>query len=365
MSYKIALLPGDGIGPEVTEAAVKVIDLVAQKFNTEITYKTLAMGGNCYEKYGTPITEETLEGCYSSDAVFLGAVGGPQWENLPHHLKPEAALLKLREKLGLFANIRPAQIFKPMLNNSSLKSDVLDGTDFVVLRELTGGIYFGEPRGMDEEKGWNTMVYSKHEVERITHKAFQMAMKREKVLTSVDKANVLEVSQFWRQIVVEISKQYPEVKLNHLYVDNAAMQIVRDPKQFDVILTSNIFGDIISDISGMITGSLGMLPSASIGEKYSLYEPIHGSAPDIAGQNKANPIAAMLSAAMMFEFSFDMLKAAQIIERGIANTLEQGWRTPDIANENDSVITSAEMTNKILENIEQILSEEAIGVFLL
>jgi len=365
MSYKIALLPGDGIGPEVTDAAVKVIDMVAQKFNTEITYETFHLGGNCYEKYGTPIVEETLEGCYKSDAVFLGAVGGPQWENLPHHLKPEAALLKLREKLGLFANIRPAQIFKPMLNNSSLKSEVLDGTDFVVLRELTGGIYFGEPRGIDENKGWNTMVYSKDEIERIAHKAFQMAMHREKVLTSVDKANVLEVSQFWRQTVIEISKQYPEVKLNHLYVDNAAMQIVRAPKQFDVILTSNIFGDIISDIAGMITGSLGMLPSASIGEKYSLYEPIHGSAPDIAGQNKANPIAAILSSAMMFEYSFEMKKAAQIIEKGIANTLEQGWRTPDIANENDSVITSEEMTNKILENIEQILSEEAIGVFLL
>lgn len=365
MSYKIALLPGDGIGPEVTAAAVKVIDLVAQKFNTEISYETFALGGNCYEKHGSPIVEETLEGCYKSDAVFLGAVGGPKWENLPHHLKPEAALLKLREKLGLFANIRPAKIFKPMLNNSSLKSDVLDGTDFVVLRELTGGIYFGQPRGMNDDKGWNTMIYYKNEVERIAHKAFQMAMRREKTLTSVDKANVLEVSQFWREIVIEISKQYPEVKLNHLYVDNAAMQIVRDPKQFDVILTSNIFGDIISDISGMITGSLGMLPSASIGEKYSLYEPIHGSAPDIAGQNKANPIAAILSAAMMFEYSFDMTKAAQIIEKGIANTLDQGWRTPDIAGDNDKVVSSEEMTNKILENVEQILSEEAIGVFLL
>ncbi|MCP5061724.1 MAG: 3-isopropylmalate dehydrogenase [Ignavibacteriae bacterium] len=365
MSFNIALLPGDGIGPEVTSATTKIIDLVAQKFNVEIEYNTFEIGGICYENNGTPLMEETLEGCYKSDVVFLGAVGGPKWESLPHHLKPEAALLKLREKLGLFANIRPAKIFKPMLNNSSIKKEVLDGTDFIVLRELTGGIYFGQPRGIDKSKGWNTMVYSKEEVERITHKAFEMAMRREKVLTSIDKANVLEVSQFWREIVVEISKQYPEVKLNHMYVDNAAMQLVRDPKQFDVILTSNIFGDIISDISGMITGSLGMLPSASIGEKYSLYEPIHGSAPDIAGQNKANPIAAILSAAMMFENSFDMLKASQIIEKGVANTLEQGWRTQDIANENDKVVNTEEMTNKIIENMEEIFSSEAIGMFLL
>lgn len=357
MSYKIALLPGDGIGPEVTSAAVKVIDLVAEKINMEVTYETFAIGGSCYEEHGTPIIEDTLQGCYNSDAVFLGAVGGPEWENLPHHLKPEAALLKLREKLGLFANIRPAKIFRPMLNSSSLKSEILDGTDFVVLRELTGGIYFGKPRGIADEKAWNTMVYSKNEVKRIAHKSFEMAMRRNRILTSVDKANVLEVSQFWREIVIEISKEYPEVKLNHMYVDNAAMQIVRNPKQFDVILTSNIFGDIISDISGMITGSLGMLPSASIGEKYSLYEPIHGSAPDIAGQNKANPIAAILSAAMMFENSFGMSKISQVIEKGIADTLEQGWRTPDIANENDKEITSEEMTDNIIKSIEQLISK--------
>ena len=270
MTYKIALLPGDGIGPEVTQAAVKVINLVAEKFNVKMKYEEFAIGGNCFDKHGTPLIEATLEGCYNSDSVFLGTVGGPQWEKLAHHLKPEAALLKLREKLELFANIRPAKIYPSMLDNSTLKKEVLEGTDFIVLRELTGGIYFGKPRGMDDSKGWNTMVYSTEEVERIARKAFEIASKRDKVVTSVDKANVLEVSQFWRNVVEKVHKDYPEIKLNHMYVDNAAMQLVRDPKQFDVILTSNIFGDIISDISGMITGSLGMLPSASLGKKYSL-----------------------------------------------------------------------------------------------
>ena len=264
MSYKIALLPGDGIGSEVTESAVKIIDLVTNKFNVKVTFENYDIGGVCYEKHGTPLVKDTLEGCYNADAVFLGAVGGPKWESLPHHLKPEAALLKLREKLELFANIRPASVYPSMLDNSTLKRDVLEGTNFIVLRELTGGIYFGKPRGIEDNKGWNTMVYSTEEVERIAIKAFEMAEKRDKVVTSVDKANVLEVSQFWRNVVEKVHNDFPNVELNHMYVDNAAMQIVRDPKQFDVVLTSNIFGDIISDISGMITGSLGMLPSASI-----------------------------------------------------------------------------------------------------
>ena len=365
MNYKIALLPGDGIGPEVTNAAVKIMNLVAEKFNVQITYETYDIGGGCYEKHGTPLVEETLEGCYKSDAVFLGAVGGPNWEKLPHHLKPEAALLKLREQLGLFANIRPARIYPSMLNNSTLKREVLEGTDFIVLRELTGGIYFGKPRGIDENKGWNTMVYNTEEVERIAIKAFEAARKRDKVVTSVDKANVLEVSQFWRNVVEKVHKDFPDIKLNHMYVDNAAMQIVRDPKQFDVILTSNIFGDILSDISGMITGSLGMLPSASIGEKYSLYEPVHGSAPDIAGQNKANPIAAISSAAMLFDYSFDMTKAAEIIEKGITQTLQDGYRTADIAVEGNKIVSTTEMTELISEKIQKIFTDEAIGVFLL
>ncbi|MBK8946988.1 MAG: 3-isopropylmalate dehydrogenase [Ignavibacteriae bacterium] len=365
MNYKIALLPGDGIGIEVTNAAVKVISFIAEKFNLKIEFNEYAIGGNCYDKFGTPLTEETLQGCYNSDAVFLGAVGGLQWEKLPHHLKPEAALLKLREKLELFANIRPARIYPSMLDNSTLKKDVLDGTDFIVLRELTGGIYFGQPRGMDENKGWNTMIYSTHEVERIARKAFEIAAKREKVVTSVDKANVLEVSQFWRNVVEKVHKDYPDIKLNHMYVDNAAMQLVRNPKQFDVILTGNIFGDILSDISGMITGSLGMLPSASLGNKYSLYEPVHGSAPDIAGQNKANPIAAISSAAMMFDLSFGMTKAAEIIEKGITLTLDEGFRTSDIATSESKVVSTTEMTSLIINNIEKVFTEEAIGVFLL
>ena len=365
MTYKIALLPGDGIGPEVTQAAVKVINLVAEKFNVKMKYEEFAIGGNCFDKHGTPLVEETLEGCYNSDSVFLGAVGGPQWEKLAHHLKPEAALLKLREKLELFANIRPAKIYPSMLDNSTLKKEVLEGTDFIVLRELTGGIYFGKPRGMDDNKGWNTMVYSTEEVERIARKAFEIASKRDKVVTSVDKANVLEVSQFWRNVVEKVHKDYPEIKLNHMYVDNAAMQLVRDPKQFDVILTSNIFGDIISDISGMITGSLGMLPSASLGKKYSLYEPVHGSAPDIAGQNKANPIAAISSAAMMFFHTFEMTKASEIIEKAISLTLDEGFRTADIATQESKLVSTTEMTSMIMNNIEKIFAEEAIGVFLL
>lgn len=365
MSNKIALLPGDGIGPEVTEAAVKIIDLITKKFNMEISYSTYDIGGCCYEKHGTPLVKETLEGCYNSDVVFLGAVGGPDWENLPHHLKPEAALLKLREKLELFANIRPAKLYPSMLNNSTLKKEVIENTNFIVLRELTGGIYFGDPRGMDKDKGWNTMVYSFKEVERIAVKAFEIAKKRKKMVTSVDKANVLEVSQFWRTVVEKVHKNYPDIELKHMYVDNAAMQIVRDPKQFDVILTSNIFGDIISDISGMITGSLGMLPSASIGDKFSLYEPVHGSAPDIAGQKKANPIAAIASAAMMFNFTFEMSKAAEIIERGITLTLDAGYRTLDIASAGCKIVTTNEFTDIITENIEKIFADEAIGVFLL
>jgi len=365
MNYNIALLPGDGIGPEVTAAAVKIINMVAGKFNIDVSYENYDIGGCCYEKHGTPLVEKTLEGCFNSDAVFLGAVGGPDWENLPHHLKPEAALLKLREKLGLFANIRPARIYPAMLDNSTLKREVLEGTDFIVLRELTGGIYFGKPRGMEKKKAWNTMVYSTEEVERIALKAFEIADRRDKTVTSVDKANVLEVSQFWRNVVENVHKKFPQIELKHMYVDNAAMQIVRDPKQFDVILTSNIFGDIVSDISGMITGSLGMLPSASIGEKYTLYEPVHGSAPDIAGQNKANPIAAISSVAMMFEHSLDMAKAAEIIEKGISQTLNDGYRTPDIALDEGKITSTEDFTNIVIEKIEKIFADEAIGVFLL
>jgi 3-isopropylmalate dehydrogenase len=365
MNKKIALLPGDGIGPEVTDFAVKVIKTVAESFNISFEFKEALIGGASFEKYKSPLTDETLQTCYNSDAVFLGAVGGPKWESLPHQLKPEAALLKLRKELGLFANIRPAKIYNALINSSTLKKEVLEGTDFIVLRELTGGIYFGQPRGYDKDRGWNTMEYSYGEVERIARMAFKLAAERRKKITSVDKANVLEVSQFWRNIVHEVHKDFPEVELNNMYVDNAAMQIVRNPKQFDVLLTSNLFGDILSDIAGMITGSLGMLPSASIGNKYALYEPVHGSAPDIAGQGKANPLAAISSAAMMFNYSFHMSKASELIEESIERTLAAGYRTPDISSEGSILVSTEQMTTCVIENFNEIFNEQALGVFTL
>jgi 3-isopropylmalate dehydrogenase len=365
MSYKIVLLPGDGIGPEVTNAAVQMMKAAAESFNITLEFKEKLIGGSSYDKHQTPLTDETIQACYDSDAVFLGAVGGPKWEKLPHHLKPEAALLKLRKSLGLYANIRPAKVYDALINSSTLKKEVLEGTDFIVLRELTGGIYFGEPRGFDDKRGFNTMVYTREEVERIARMAFKFADDRNKKVTSVDKANVLEVSQFWRNIVHEVHKDYPDVQLTDMYVDNAAMQIVHNPGQFDVLLTSNLFGDILSDIAGMITGSLGMLPSASIGNKYALYEPVHGSAPDIAGKGKANPLAAISSAAMMFNYSFQMQKAAEIIEMAIERTLVNGYRTADIFSEGCELVSTEQMTNYVIGNFSDIFNEQALGVFTL
>ncbi len=350
--FKIVTIPGDGIGSEVVASAVQVIKALEEKHGLEIAIEEHLFGGASYDVHGEMLTEETLEACKNCDAVLLGAVGGPKWENLPHEKKPEAALLRIRKELGLFANFRPAKVYDALVNASSLKSEILSGTDFMVIRELTGGIYFGQPRGYDEEKGWNTMVYEKYEVERIARLGFETAMKRKKQLVSIDKANVLECSQFWRNIVHEVHKDFPEVELTDMYVDNAAMQVVRDPKQFDVIVTKNLFGDILSDISGMITGSLGMLPSASIGSKHALYEPIHGSAPDIAGRNKANPIATIASVAMMFEHSFSMQHIANDIYTAIETTLESGMRTADIANPGDSVASTAEITDAITANLE-------------
>ncbi|MBI1938849.1 MAG: 3-isopropylmalate dehydrogenase [Ignavibacteriales bacterium] len=363
--FKITLLPGDGIGPEVVDAAVKILKHVGERFNTEFELNTCLMGGSSYDVHGTPLTDEVISECYSSDAVFLGAVGGPKWEDLPHHLKPEAALLKIRKALGLYANLRPAKVYTPMLSYSSLKDEVLKGTDVMIVRELTGGIYFGQPRGYDDEKGFNTMIYTKEEVERIARTAFNLARVRGKRVTSVDKANVLEVSQFWRKVIIEVHKDYPDVELNHMYVDNAAMQIVRDPKQFDVLVTSNLFGDILSDIAAMITGSLGMLPSASLGAKYALYEPVHGSAPDIAGKNIANPIAAVSSLAMMLKYSFEMDKAAEIIEEAIEAVLNKGYRTKDIYKEGDKLVSTDQMTDKIIDEFERIFYNQAINVFTL
>jgi 3-isopropylmalate dehydrogenase len=347
--YNIVSIPGDGIGPEVVAGALDVLNAISEKHGFEITVEEHPFGGASYDLHGSMLTDETLEACRNCDAVLLGAVGGPKWESLPHAEKPEAALLKIRRELGLFANLRPAKVYDALLDASTLKPEVVRGTDFIVFRELTGGIYFGQPRGFDESRGWNTMVYERYEVERIARLAFEAAQKRGNVkVTSIDKANVLEVSQFWRNIVHEVHKEFPEIELADMYVDNAAMQIVRNPKQFDVIVTSNLFGDILSDISGMITGSLGMLPSASIGTKHALYEPIHGSAPDIAGQNKANPIATIASVAMMFENSFCMPDVATEIYDAIERALATGIRTADIAKPGEKTASTTEMTAAII-----------------
>ena len=365
MNFKVTLLPGDGIGPEVVTAAVSVMKVAAEKFNVAFKFNEQLVGGCSYDKHGVPLTDEVLSSCYDSDAVLLGAVGGYKWETLPQNLKPEAALLKLRKALGLYANIRPAKVYSALLSASTLKPEVLNGTDFIILRELTGDVYFGEPRGFDENHGWNTMVYTREEVERIAEYGFELARKRGKKITSVDKANVLDCSQFWRKIVHEVHKDFPDVELKDMYVDNAAMQIVRDPKQFDVILTQNLFGDILSDIAAMITGSLGMLPSASLGKNYALYEPVHGSAPDIAGQGKANPLATISSVAMMFNLSFQMSKAAELIEAAIEKTLTMGYRTADIYSPDTILVSTTQMTEAVIENFNHIYDEQALGVFTL
>ena len=365
MTGKVTLLPGDGIGPEVMESTVRVMRHVAERFNFTFELQEELIGGASIDAFGSPLTDATINTCLASDAVLLGAVGGPKWEELEHQMKPEAGLLRIRKSLELFANIRPAKIYPAFMNSSSLKKEVLEDVDFIVLRELTGGIYFGNPRGYNGDKGWNTMVYNRYEVERIADLAFKTAAVRKSVVVSVDKANVLEVSQFWRSVVRDVHKNYPSVELRHMYVDNAAMQIVREPRQFDVMVTSNMFGDILSDIAGMITGSLGMLPSASLGDRHALYEPVHGSAPDIAGQNKANPIAMIASAAMMFAHTFQMTKAAEIIEEGIARTLAKGYRTADVYKQGDRLVSTSEMTDAIIVNVEELINEQALGVFTL
>ena len=359
MNYKVALLPGDGIGPETIDAALKILNFLAEKFDLKLEMQSYLFGGISYEKHGTPVTDETIAACKNSDVIFLGAVGGYKWDQLPRQHRPESALLKLRKELEVFNNVRPAKVYNSFLESSSLKKEVIRGTDFVVLRELTGGIYFGQPRGNNEDKGWNTMVYTKEEVERMAVQAFELARTRRNKVTSVDKANVLECSQLWRDTVIKVHKSYADVKLEHMYVDNAAMQIVRNPGQFDVLVTGNMFGDILSDIAGMITGSLGMLPSASIGLKHALYEPVHGSAPDIAGKNLANPIAAIASAGMMFEHSFKIPQAGKIIEQSIEMTLADGYRTQDINfnNEGKSVSTT-EITEIILNNCKTLVEEQ-------
>ena len=346
-NYKLVLLKGDGIGPEIVDEAVKVLDKTADKFGFSVEYDEALLGGCAIDAVGVPLPDETVEKCKAADSVLLGAVGGPKWDTLPGNLRPEAGLLGIRGALGLFANLRPAVIFEPLKGASPLRDDIIGkALDIMVVRELTGGIYFGE-RGRKEVNGssaaYDTEMYTVPEIERIARVAFEMAMNRNKKLTSVDKANVLESSRLWRETVLKVAEEYPEVELNHLYVDNCAMQLVRNPGQFDVIVTSNIFGDILSDEASMISGSIGMLASASLNEnKAGLYEPIHGSAPDIAGQGIANPLATILSVAMMLKHSLDQPQAADAIENAVAQALEK-YRTPDIYTEGTKKVTCKEM----------------------
>ena len=336
MNYTIALVPGDGIGPEVVSQAVRVLDQVGAKFGHTFTYHKVLAGGCAIDATGGCLPQETIDTCKAADAVLLGAVGGWKWDTLPGDQRPERALLGLRKALGLFANLRPALMFSQLADASPLKPEILgDGLDIMVVRELTGGIYFGEKGTKDNTPlgpaAYDVEQYAEEEVRRIAKVAFDLAMKRSKHVTSVDKANVLESSRLWRRIVTEVSKDYPEVTLDHLYVDNASMQLVRAPRQFDVIVTSNIFGDILSDEASQITGSIGMLPSASLAQgNFGMYEPVHGSAPDLAGQDKANPMATILSVAMMLRYTFGLGKEADAIENAVSAVLDQGYRTPDL-----------------------------------
>ncbi|HHH20912.1 MAG TPA: 3-isopropylmalate dehydrogenase, partial [Nitratifractor sp.] len=309
-TYKIGIIKGDGIGPEIIDEAINVLDATASRYSFELHYEEFLLGGAAIDETGSPIPQETLTGVNRCDAVLFGAIGGPKWDELERHLRPETGLLKLRKEMGTFANLRPAIVYDELVNASTLKPSVVEGVDIMVVRELTGGIYFGEPREYTPQKAYNTMVYTREEISRIAKIAFDIAMKRNKRVCSVDKANVLEVSQLWREVVEEVAKDYPEVELTHMYVDNAAMQLIREPKQFDVVVTGNIFGDILSDAASMLSGSIGLLPSASVGNKVGLYEPIHGSAPDIAGQGIANPIATIASAAMMLRYALNETEAA-------------------------------------------------------
>jgi len=353
--FKIAVLPGDGIGPEIIESALKVLDVISKKYGITFEYKHGLVGGAAIDETGDPLPPETLKICKESDAVLFGAVGGEKWDNLPTDKRPEKGLLRIRKELELFANIRPAKAYTPLLSSSPLKEEVIKGVDLVVLRELTGDVYFGEPRGREvrngERVGYNTMIYYEHEIKRIAKVAFEMARNRRKKVTSVDKANVLEVSGLWREVVNEVHADYLDVELEHMYVDNCAMQLIRRPKDFDVIVTGNIFGDIISDEAGALTGSLGMLPSASIGERYAFYEPIHGSAPDIAGKGIANPIATILSAAMMLEITCKLPQAARDIEKAVEKVLEDGYRTADIWSPGTKKVNTAEMTEEIIKRL--------------
>jgi len=354
VSQQILLLPGDGIGPEITTEAEKVLNAAIERFDLDITTDTALVGGAAYDATGEPLPEETLAKAKAADAILFGAIGGPKWDTIERSKRPERGLLKLRSSLGLFANLRPAILFPQLASASSLKPEIVSGLDILIVRELTGGIYFGEPRGLREENGervgFNTMVYSESEIRRIAKVAFELAQTRGKKLCSVDKANVLEVTELWKEVVNDVAKDYPEVEVSHMYVDNAAMQLVRAPKQFDVVVTGNLFGDILSDEAAMLTGSIGMLPSASLDvNRKGLYEPCHGSAPDIAGQNLANPLAAILSLAMLMRYSFERADVAQAIEDAVERVLEQGLRTGDIYTEGTTKVGCDAMGDAVVK----------------
>ncbi len=354
--YRITLLPGDGIGPEIMGVAVQVLKRIGEKFDLAFDFTEALIGGSAIDATGEPFPAATLEACQKSDSILLAAIGGYKWDNLPRHLRPETGLLALRSSLNLFANLRPATILPQLVEASTLKREVVEGVDIMVVRELTGGLYFGQPRGIfttetGEKRGVNTMTYTESEIDRIGHVAFQTAMKRRKKLCSVDKCNVLEVSQMWRDQMIAMSAQYPEVELTHMYVDNATMQLIRNPKQFDTIVTSNLFGDILSDAAAMLTGSIGMLPSASLSHpgQPGVYEPVHGSAPDIAGQDKSNPLAQILSAAMMLRYDLNQAAAADAIEAAVTQVLDQGYRTGDIASEGMTIVGCQAMGEALLK----------------
>ncbi|HBC95649.1 MAG TPA: 3-isopropylmalate dehydrogenase [Clostridium sp.] len=353
---KIAVIPGDGIGSEITKQGKKVLRTVAHKYKFDLEYEDVLLGGSALDEKGTPLPEETIRICQNSEAVLLGAVGGPKWDHFPGNLRPEAGLLGIRKALGVFANLRPAILFPELKSASNLKDEVLGkGLDIMIVRELLGGAYFGEKNTVNikgGQKAWDTISYSSFEIDRITRKSFEIARKRNKKLTLVDKSNVLESSKLWRKIVGKISREYSDVEVSCMYVDNAAMQLIRDPAQFDVILTENMFGDILSDEASMLTGSLGMLPSASVrGDSFGLYEPVHGSAPDIAGCNKANPIGTIMSAAMMLKYSFNRADIAENIKNAVSEVLSGGYRTPDIAVKNSKIVGTEEMGDLICKKI--------------
>ena len=355
MNLNIALLKGDGIGPEIVDSTVRVLEVIGEKFGHTFTFTPYDIGGCAIDKHGIPLPEETVKGCLEADSVLLGAVGGPKWDTLPGNMRPEKALLGIRSAMNLFTNLRPAKLYPALKDECPLRADIVEnGFDIMIVRELTGGIYFGE-RGMREgkygEEAYDTESYSRMEIERIARVAFETAKKRRGKLISIDKANVLETSRLWRKIVHEISSEYPEVECTDMLVDNAAMQMVKNPAQFDVIVTSNIFGDILSDEASQVTGSIGMLPSASLNETTKgLYEPIHGSAPDIAGQNKANPIATILSGAMMLLYSFNLKEESDAIVKAVDKVLEAGYRTADLSH-GAPYLSTTEITDKIIENI--------------